>query len=105
MLDGLITFYSWSQAMRAEKVLGRKGFDVLLIPAPRELSRNCGTALRCEYGRRESMLPVLAESKVRIEAIHPYIPPLEDAVSAVEERRSFRARWRSLFPIAGRAGS
>ncbi|MFQ5879888.1 MAG: DUF3343 domain-containing protein [Dehalococcoidia bacterium] len=94
-MNGLITFYSWHHAMRAEKVLGRNGFIVRLIPTPRDLSSNCGTALRFSYSRRDEALQVLADSRVRIEATYPYVPELD--VEAMEDgaRRPLKTRLRS----------
>jgi hypothetical protein len=73
-MDGLISFYASHHAMRAEKVLGEAGFLVALIPGPRELSPNCGVALRFEYTRSETALAILAGKKVQIDAIHEYHP-------------------------------
>ncbi len=79
-LDGLLTFYSWHHAIRAEKMLREKGFQVALIPAPREFTSNCGTSLRFNYARQVEAQEVLAVAKVRIEAAYRYIPELEPLV-------------------------
>jgi hypothetical protein len=73
-LDGLITFFSWHHAIRAEKVLGRDGYEIELIPGPREISANCGTALRFEYCRDAEARAVLERERVQIEATHEYVP-------------------------------
>lgn len=72
VLDGLITFYSWHNSLRAEKVLRENAFQVSLIPVPREISSNCGTALCFEYHCRAEIIKLLADFKVRIESTHPY---------------------------------
>lgn len=73
-MDGLISFFGSYHAMRAETVLKRSGFAVQLVPGPRELSPNCGVALRFEYARREQAEAVLAANNVRIDGVHPYQP-------------------------------
>jgi hypothetical protein len=44
--DYVAVFQSIHKVMKAEKILKQKGFPVLLIPAPRALSSDCGLALR-----------------------------------------------------------
>ncbi len=73
-MDGLITFYNSYHAIRAEKVLRSAGYRVALIPGPRELSPNCGVALRFLYAHSEEVLPLLSGNKVEIEAMHEYRP-------------------------------
>lgn len=77
-MDGLISFFGSYHAMRAETVLKRNGFAVRLIPGPKELSPNCGVALRFEYDQRDSVLAVLADKNVRIEAAQFYRPRIDD---------------------------
>lgn len=77
-MDGLISFFGSYHAMRAETVLKRSGFAVQLIPGPKELSPNCGVALRFEYDQRDSVLAVLADKNVRIEAVHFYRSRTDD---------------------------
>ncbi|MGC8785928.1 MAG: DUF3343 domain-containing protein, partial [Anaerolineae bacterium] len=43
----VVLFHSTQGAIKAERVLLRAGFAVKLIPTPRQLSSDCGTALRC----------------------------------------------------------
>ncbi len=101
-LDGLLTFFSWHHALRAETVLVREGFEVLLIPAPRDLSPNCGTALRFGYEQREPALAVLADRKVRIDGMHLYTPELErDGPMAASAEANGAARAPALQPAGG----
>ena len=72
VLDGLVTFYASHHAMRAEKVLLRRGLSVAVVPGPREISPNCGVALQFEYRQVDLVRDLLTEKKVRIEAIHQY---------------------------------
>ena len=71
-MDGVITFFSSQQAMKAEKVLKTAGFNVMLIPGPREISPNCGTALCFEYKKEKETRSILKNKKVVFEAIHYY---------------------------------
>jgi len=73
-MDGLISFFGSHHAIRADTVLQRGGFASKLIPGPKELSPNCGVAVRFEYARRESVLTILAAKKVQIEDVHYYQP-------------------------------
>ncbi len=84
-MDGLISFYASHHAIRAEKVLREAEFTVALIPGPRELSPNCGVALRFEYTRSEAALAILADKKVQIEAIHEYHPRVTNWVEGAPE--------------------
>ena len=74
---GIVTFFSSNHAMQGEKVLKKEGFDVQLIPGPKEISPNCGVALQFNYGEKEKIAEILAKKKVKIEAIHSYHKPQE----------------------------
>lgn len=73
-MDGLISFFASHYAIRAETVLKRGGFASRLVPGPKDLSPNCGVALRFEYADRENVRAALAAKKVQIENIHFYRP-------------------------------
>ena len=73
-MDGLISFFASHYAIRAETVLKRSGLASQLVPGPKELSPNCGVALRFEYAQRENVMTLLAAKKVRIEGVHFYRP-------------------------------
>ena len=77
-MDGLISFFASHHAIRAETVLKRNGLAARLIPGPRELSPNCGVALRFQYAERENVVTLLAEKSVRIDGIHFYKPRTDD---------------------------
>lgn len=74
MLDGLVTFFASHHAIRAEKVLRTADFTVKLIPGPKELSPNCGVALRIEHERREAAAAILATAKVQVDGVIRYEP-------------------------------
>jgi hypothetical protein len=73
-VDGLISFFASQHAMRAEVVLARGGMQSRLVPGPRELSPNCGVALRFDYAERDKAVALLAAKSVRIDGVHFYQP-------------------------------
>ncbi len=77
-LDGLISFFASHYAIRADTVLKRGGMASRLVPGPKELSPNCGVAVRFDYAERESALAMLAAQKVQIEDIHYYRPRTDE---------------------------
>lgn len=77
-MDGLISFFASHHAIRAEAVLRRNGLAAQLIPGPKDLSPNCGVALRFEYALRENVLALLAAKSVRIDGVHFYRPRTDD---------------------------
>ncbi len=73
-MDGLISFFASHYAIRADTVLKRSGLLSKLVPGPKDLSPNCGVALRFEYAQRENVVAVLAAKRVQIEGVHFYQP-------------------------------
>jgi len=71
-LEGVVTFFSSHHALRAESVLKKGEQPVRLVPGPREISPNCGVALRFDYSARDLVARLLSDSSVQIEAIHFY---------------------------------
>ena len=64
--DLVAIFHSIHRVMKAEKVLKQAGAEILLIPVPRQLTSDCGLAIRYapaaaatveEVLRREGLLP------------------------------------------------
>lgn len=74
MLDGLITFFASHHAIRADKTLRDAGLESELIAGPKELSPNCGTAVRFDLGERDRALGLLAARHVEVDEVHPYTP-------------------------------
>jgi hypothetical protein len=77
-MDGLISFFASHYAIRAEAVLKRNGLAAQLIPGPKDLSPNCGVALRFDYAMREDAVALLAAKNVRIDGVHFYRPRTDD---------------------------
>jgi hypothetical protein len=50
--------------MKAEFILKRCGLEILLIPAPRALSTDCGLAIRYNSDLNDSVLQALSSEKL-----------------------------------------
>ncbi|NLX37149.1 MAG: DUF3343 domain-containing protein [Chloroflexi bacterium] len=66
----VILVHTTAAAMRGEAVLNRAGLGVKLIPVPRNLSSDCGLAIRIAAQDREQALTVLARERVEIAGVH-----------------------------------
>lgn len=77
-MDGLISFFASHYALRAETMLKRNGLAGKLVPGPRDLSPNCGVALRFEYAQRETVLAMLAAKRVQVDGVHHYRPRTDE---------------------------
>ncbi len=64
MIHGVVLFHTTTSALRAEKVAQKAGLKVKLIPTPRELSSDCGIALRFDLADREKMEQALSAAGV-----------------------------------------
>lgn len=60
----LAVFNSAHRVMKAENILKKCGLDILLIPAPRALSTDCGLAIRYSSDLNENVLQALATEKL-----------------------------------------
>jgi len=58
--DLVAIFHSIHRVMKAEKVLKQAGADFLLIPVPRQLTSDCGLAIRYAPAERERVEEVLS---------------------------------------------
>jgi hypothetical protein len=63
--DFVAIFHSIHRVLKAEKVLKLAGVDFLLIPVPRQLTSDCGLALRFSPDAKEALLGVLATADLR----------------------------------------
>jgi len=70
MSYGVVLVPSTSHAIRAERVCHLAGLKVKLIPTPRQLSSNCGTALRFNWEEREAVEKALRANKVDYDGVH-----------------------------------
>ena len=68
---GVVLVPSVSHALRAEKLVQAAGIACKLIPTPRQLSSDCGTALRFAWSDRDRVRAVLAAAGVETEGVLP----------------------------------
>ena len=66
---GVVLFYTTSSVMRAEKVLGNAKLSIKLIPTPRELSSDCGIALRFDWDNAGIVEALLDAARVEYDGI------------------------------------
>lgn len=70
-LDGIITFVSSYQALRSERAVKAAGVPARLVPAPRDLSPTCVTALRFPWPEAARVEQLLAAHKIEVDqALH-----------------------------------
>lgn len=67
----VILFHSTSHAIAAERAAKRAGLDVKLVPTPRELSSDCGSALRIVAADRTACEQALEAAHVPIDRVEP----------------------------------
>ncbi len=65
----VVLVHSTSHAIHAERVLKRAGLRVKLIPTPRHLSSDCGSAARIAAADRDRAEAALAEAGVPLDRI------------------------------------
>ena len=64
--DCVAIFQSIHRVMKAEKVLKGSGLAILLIPVPRQLTSDCGLAIRFPLELRSVVEAALSESGLAI---------------------------------------
>ena len=57
--DYVAIFHSIHRVLKAEKILKQAEVDFLLIPVPRQLTSDCGLALRFSPETKEALLRIL----------------------------------------------
>ena len=67
----VVLFHSAAHVIRGEKVLTRSGVTVKMIPTPRQISTDCGMALRFVRQDMDRVAALLTENEVPIKGIHP----------------------------------
>lgn len=66
-LDGIITFVSTYHALSAEKAVKAEGIAARLVPAPRDLSATCVTALRFPWAEEARVKQLLSARGVEFD--------------------------------------
>ncbi len=67
----VILVHTTSHAIQAERVLKRANLSVKLIPTPRHLSSDCGSAVRIPSDQRTASEQALTSAGVEIDRIEP----------------------------------
>jgi len=67
----VVLFQSATHAIRAEKVLKQAGVQIKMIPTPRQLSSDCGMALRFNRAEESQVAGILTRHQVPIYGIYP----------------------------------
>jgi hypothetical protein len=67
---GVVLFHTSSAALRAEKLLIKKGFSIKMIPTPREFSSDCGVSLRFSWKEEMRIRELLESVNVEMGSIH-----------------------------------
>jgi len=70
--DFIAVFHSIHRVMKAEKILKGAGVPILLIPAPREISSDCGLALRYTPEETERVRDLLASQGLPPAEVYQY---------------------------------
>ena len=65
----VVLVHSTSHAIQAERVLSRANLEAKLIPTPRHLSSDCGSAIRINAEQQAASEQALGEAGVPIERI------------------------------------
>ena len=60
--DCVAIFHSLHRVMKAEKILQGQQISFLLIPVPRQLSADCGMALRFSFAIRQTVEDILDQA-------------------------------------------
>ena len=68
--DFVAIFNSIHRVMKAEQLLKGRRVPMLLIPAPRDISADCGLAIRYAASDREAVEGVMAEAGLIPESIY-----------------------------------
>ena len=70
--DFIAVFHSIHRVMKAEKILKGAGLAILLIPAPRQISSDCGLALRYVPEDAERVKDLLAAQNFPAAEVYRY---------------------------------
>lgn len=70
MSNGVILFHTTAMAMKAEKALTRAGYQVTLVPTPRQFSSDCGIAVRFTIVSKEIIIEVMEKNGVETAGLH-----------------------------------
>lgn len=67
-----MTFSSTHHALRAEELLEAAEIDLDVVPMPREITAECGLAMKFPLVEREKAENILTENKVDVRGIYTW---------------------------------
>ncbi len=62
--DFIAIFHSIHRVMKVEKLLKARGAEILLIPVPRQLTSDCGLAIRFDRAEHERVIDILSSENL-----------------------------------------
>lgn len=71
----LATFETTHMALKFEKHLKKMGYDVRIVPVPRELSSSCGFACRFPCEHRDDIARISEEYRIDVAGYHEVAAP------------------------------
>jgi hypothetical protein len=71
--DYVAIFHSIHRVLKAEKILKKEHVDFLLIPVPRQLTSDCGLALRFHPLVKDKLFATLADNDLLPAELHQYV--------------------------------
>ncbi len=71
--DFVAIFHSIHRVMKAEKILKREKVEMLLIPVPRQLTSDCGLAIRYAEHQKGAIEAILTREKLLPEELYQKI--------------------------------
>lgn len=66
----IITFPSTNYALKAERTLTRQGFDIKTVPVPRNISSDCGIALKVKMEDIEKIKETFTRERLEKQGIY-----------------------------------
>ncbi len=65
----VILLHATSHALRAEKLIKKRGITARLIPVPRHISSDCGVCIRIIQENTDTVLSILENSNVETNGV------------------------------------
>lgn len=65
-----MTFNSTYHALQFEKVFKKRGYDIKLMPVPRQVSSSCGTAGKFPCEKKDEILKICGENDIEMDSTY-----------------------------------
>lgn len=66
----VVTFENTGKALAFEKTLKKCGYEIRLMPVPRQVSSSCGTSARVSCDEKDEILAICNENNLEIDGFH-----------------------------------